>query len=88
MIPVVSRRSLVRWRRSVKLASQKFCFNENFTQYKKILVDEDDGKLHVFPGEIPVKQLVFLRRWRRQREMTTHVYLVVEVLTRVFRRVG
>lgn len=67
MIPVVSKRSLVLWRRSV---------------------DEDDGKLHVFPGEIPVKQLVFLRRWRRQREMTTHVYLVVEILTRVFRRVG
>ncbi|KAF2571103.1 hypothetical protein F2Q70_00000257 [Brassica cretica] len=56
VIPVVSRRSLVPRRSLVRWTRS---------------VDEDDGKLHVFPDEIPVKRLVFLRRWRRQREMTT-----------------
>ena len=54
-------------------------FKEKFSS-----VDEDDGKLHVFPGEIPAKRFVFLRWGRRRWEMTTCVGLVVEVLTRVF----
>ena len=57
-------------------------FKEKFSS-----VDEDDGKLHVFPGEIPAKRFVFLRWGRRRWEMTTRVGLVVEVLTRVFQRV-
>ncbi|KAF3507415.1 hypothetical protein F2Q69_00008226 [Brassica cretica] len=48
-------------------------FKEKFSS-----VDEDDGKLHVFPDEIPTKRFVFLRWGRRRWEMTTCVGLVVE----------
>lgn len=40
-------------------------------------VGKDDGKLHVFPGEVPAKQFVFLRRWTRRREMATRVTLLL-----------
>lgn len=36
-------------------------------------VGKDDGKLHVFPDEVPAKQFVFLRRWKRRREMVTRI---------------